>query len=517
MNSGLPNLDPATEPPVFAAPASKTSVARVEEFQSPRFAVPRTLPLACARPPAILRPALLMGASVALLDLCMLCLAALGGFHCWSLLRPIPLPGVSMGLAILFAIVSSAFYGLYPGIGMAAADQIRRLVRSITLGYLLLIAATFMAREWSLGSQAVLLLSWTFSVTLAPAARSLAGQLLHSRPWWGMPVMILGAGKTANQIIRGLASHGSLGYRPVICLDDDPGRHGLCAGVPVLGTLAEVAYFAETSRTRCAIVAMPELPREKLLANLERWSQIFPKIIVVPDLLGVATLWTESRDMGGILGLRLRFNLLSPWNRMLKRGLDAVLSSIALLVSMPLFLIAALWIKRVSPGPAFYCQEREGEGGQLIRVLKLRTMYPDAERMLESYLAEHAEARLEWERFCKLRRDPRVLPGVGAFLRQTSLDELPQLWNVLRGEMSMVGPRPFPRYHNQRFDPTFRRLRLHVAPGLTGLWQVTARSDGDLEMQAALDSYYIRNWSPWLDLYILIRTIHILCTRKGAY
>lgn len=517
MNSGLPNFRPATEGPAFAAPDHKTSAGRADELRSPLFAVARVAPGAPVCAPALHRPVLLMGASVALLDLCMLALAALGGFHCWSLLHPGRFPGASMGLALLFTVATSASYGLYPGIGMAAADQIRRLVRSITLGYFLLIAAMLMVREWSFGSHAVLVFSWAFSVVLAPAGRSLAGQILHSRPWWGMPVMILGAGKTANQIIRGLASHGSLGYRPVVCLDDDAGRHGLCAGVPVLGTLAEVAYFAETRRTRCAIVAMPELPREKLLANLERWSQIFPKIIVVPDLLGVASLWTESRDMGGILGLRLRFNLLSPWNRLLKRGLDAVLSFIALLVSAPLFLIAAWWIKRVSPGPAFYFQEREGEGGQLIRVLKLRTMYPDAERMLESYLAKNAEARLEWDRFCKLRRDPRVLPGVGALLRQTSLDELPQLWNVLRGEMSLVGPRPFPRYHNQRFDPTFRKLRLHVAPGITGLWQVTARSDGDLEMQAALDSYYIHNWSLWLDLYILIRTIHILCTRKGAY
>lgn len=516
MNSGLPNLRPAREGPAFTPPAMKVSAAKAEDLRPPLFAGRGTLPFARLRPSG-LHPVARMWASMALLDLFMLGLAALGGFHFWSLLRPTPLPGASMALAILFAVVTGAFYGLYPGIGMPAADQIRRLVRTITLAYTLLIAATLMVGKSSFGSQAGLLLSWAFSVALAPAGRSLAGQILHSQPWWGLPVMILGAGKTANHIIRNLASHGSLGYRPVVCLDDDPGRHGLCAGVPVPGTLAEAAYFAETCRTRCAIVAMPELPREKLLANLESWSQIFPKIIVVPDLSGVASLWTESRDMGGILGLRLRFNLLSPWNRFLKRGLDVVLSALALAASSPFFLIAALWIRQVSPGPAFYRQEREGENGRPIRVLKLRTMYPDAERMLECFLAENEQARLEWERFCKLRHDPRVLPGIGAFLRRSSLDELPQLWNVLKGEMSLVGPRPFPRYHNQRFDPGFRRLRLRGVPGLTGLWQVTARSDGDLEMQAALDSYYIRNWSLWLDCYILFRTLHILCTRKGAY
>jgi lipopolysaccharide/colanic/teichoic acid biosynthesis glycosyltransferase len=144
-------------------------------------------------------------------------------------------------------------------------------------------------------------------------------------------------------------------------------------------------------------------------------------------------------------------------------------------------------------------------------------MYPDAERMLEAYLDSSPAARIEWDRFCKLKKDPRILPGVGHFLRKTSLDELPQLWNVLKGEMSLVGPRPFPSYHNERFHPEFRALRTQVMPGLTGLWQVAARSDGDLGVQESLDGYYIRNWSLWLDVYLLIRTVQIVLATKGAY
>ena len=149
-------------------------------------------------------------------------------------------------------------------------------------------------------------------------------------------------------------------------------------------------------------------------------------------------------------------------------------------------------------------------------MFKLRTMYPNAEERLEKYLQEHPENRAEWERCFKLRDDPRVLPYIGKFLRSSSLDELPQLFNVLRGEMSIVGPRPFPYYHLDCYDNQFREFRRSVPPGLTGMWQVEVRSNGDMEDQRLHDTYYIRNWSLWLDLYILFKTIAVVVSRRGA-
>jgi lipopolysaccharide/colanic/teichoic acid biosynthesis glycosyltransferase len=196
--------------------------------------------------------------------------------------------------------------------------------------------------------------------------------------------------------------------------------------------------------------------------------------------------------------------------------MDLVLTLPAMLLALPLIGILAALIKLMNPGPAFYFQTRVGLNDRSLRVVKLRTMHCDAEERLESHLKNNLVARVEWDRFCKLSHDPRVLPYIGNFIRRMSLDEVPQLWNVLRGEMSLIGPRPFPSYHTQRFDLEFRKLRSSVLPGLTGLWQVSSRSNGDLRTQEVQDFYYIRNWSMWLDVYILLQTVEAVVRAGGA-
>ena len=200
----------------------------------------------------------------------------------------------------------------------------------------------------------------------------------------------------------------------------------------------------------------------------------------------------------------------------LKRGLDLVVVLLAAAMFLPLIGLAALAIQLVDRGPVFYAQERRGRRGRLIRVWKLRTMYCDAAARLERHLAENPAAQAEWNRFFKLRNDPRVLPLIGGLLRRSSIDELPQVWNLLVGEMTLVGPRPLPDYHLAAFDGEFRHLRQTVVPGLTGLWQVSARSDGDTEVLRRLDSAYIENRSFVLDLKILLRTVAVVLTGRGA-
>ncbi|MGQ9635918.1 MAG: sugar transferase, partial [Bryobacteraceae bacterium] len=177
-------------------------------------------------------------------------------------------------------------------------------------------------------------------------------------------------------------------------------------------------------------------------------------------------------------------------------------------------LMAAIWIRKARPEPAIYSQEREGMGGARIRVRKMRTMHMGAEELLWRHLPEHPEAMQEWRRFYKLRQDLRVVPVIGTILRRSSLDELPQLWSVVKGEMSLVGPRTFPYYHLEQFDPGFRALRRRVPPGLTGLWQVESGSNGDLKVHQTLDTYYIPDWSVGLDLYVLARTVYSVFSGK---
>ena len=219
---------------------------------------------------------------------------------------------------------------------------------------------------------------------------------------------------------------------------------------------------------------------------------------------------------GSSIGSVASPHLFDPDVIALKRILDLIVAIPLALLALPVILVAALAVKLISPGPAFFIQEREGLSSRRIRILKIRTMVPDAVARLEKHLAADPQAKAEWQRYMKLKNDPRVIPYIGRLLRRTSIDELPQLWSVLRGELNLVGPRVFVDYHLNEFSPEFRILRRQVRPGLTGLWQVTLRSNGDLHAQQEADTYYICNWSLKLDLWILLRTIPAVLKGTGA-
>jgi Undecaprenyl-phosphate galactose phosphotransferase WbaP len=336
------------------------------------------------------------------------------------------------------------------------------------------------------------------------------------------PTAILGVGTSSRALARLLLSHPSCGLRPIgfiddgACSDDDvdkfvprDGADRAGAALPVLGTLEE--WHADGDAEVVIVPDWEVLPRDP--AILYRLGA--RQVLVINRLGEFPSFGLQVRNAVCFVGLELSGQPRDP-SEGLKRAIDLALALAILLVAAPIISLLALAIKLADPGPAFYGQWRIGRYGTPIRVLKLRTMYRDAEQRLERVLASDPGLRKHWQCYFKLPQDPRILPRVGNLLRRTSLDELPQLWNVIRGDMSLVGPRPFPAYHLDAFDPEFQALRATVPPGLTGLWQISSRSNGDLDVQRAQDCFYIQNRSLWLDLYILIATLPAVIGTQGA-
>ena len=237
-------------------------------------------------------------------------------------------------------------------------------------------------------------------------------------------------------------------------------------------------------------------------------------MLIVPDTLGPTNLSIESRGLGNFLTIGVRQNLLMTGPRTCKFILDRLLVLIGGCVVAPLMLVAAVLVKLTSKGPVFYGHMRIGKDQRAFKAWKFRTMVVNADQVLAERLASDLALRHEWERNHKLKNDPRVTT-IGKLFRNWSIDELPQIWNVLRGEMSLIGPRPIVSAEVARYAEHFE-VYTRVLPGLTGLWQVSGRSNVSYDNRVELDAYYVHNWSPWLDFYILARTITAVLNRRGA-
>lgn len=423
-------------------------------------------------------------------------------------------PQTYEGLILAVLVVPIAYYlvGLHPGYGMGSVEHFRRRLTVTISVFGMLLIWDYLAQSgtWSRG---VILATFVVAICLTPLLDALARKFLIRTSRWGVPVLLIGTGEEGVKLARILREEPALGYVPIGFLERSSrgGAHQL-AGLPVLGQVSDAAKLRHLAQT--AILTSPNSAPNGFGYMVKDLP--FPRIIMVPALTQFPSLWVTTRDLSGILALELPQNLLLRRNRVIKQISDYVLTIPLFLISLPVLAVAALCIKFTSPGPVFYAQEREGLGHRKFRMWKLRTMYQDAEERLEHHLAKNPQYQREWENHMKLRQDPRIIPGIGRQLRKTSIDELPQLWDVLRGKMSLIGPRPFPRYHLERFSDETRELRAQIRPGITGLWQIVARSDADIKMQEELDMYYVRNWSLWLDLYILIRTIPAVLNQRGA-
>jgi Undecaprenyl-phosphate galactose phosphotransferase WbaP len=316
-------------------------------------------------------------------------------------------------------------------------------------------------------------------------------------------------------VVETLVRQPELGLKPVAIIDEDGEGLSFYMGVPVMSSEELATSVSASYQFPYAVVAMPGEPNSRFLSLIERYRLHFSHILMIPHVLDFSSLGVNTKNVGEMLGLEVCQQALIPQRQWPKRLLDLALTIIGGLCILPLIGVIVLWIRVDSPGPVFYGHQRVGQGGREFRAWKFRSMVPNADQVLHRYLDEHPHLRREWERNQKLRDDPRVT-RVGRLLRRTSLDELPQLWNVLKGEMSLVGPRPIVRDEIPKYGDHFPSYSV-VRGGLTGLWQISGRNDTSYRERVRFDVFYVRNWSVWLDLYILFRTIETVLLRKGAY
>lgn len=416
-----------------------------------------------------------------------------------------------LGLVVVAWVIGSWFMRLLPGWGLGAAEELKRQVLLLIGIFSMTTAAIFLSKASSEASRLTLGIGFFLAVLLLPLTRLQIKRLLIFFGLWGVPTVVYGDRDTLSTVLEALRAEPGLGYIPVGVFTNDTLDDNHMEGLPVLGPLTGLTRIAPI-----AMIALPSLSRHDLIEMLDGPLTIYRHNVLIPDLYEAPSLWVQPRDLQGLLGLEITSNLLDPFSRILKRSFELSLVLLASPLWIPLCLLIGCAIRFTERKSALFFQERIGQSGRTFKTIKFRTMHPEAEDLLDQKLKEDPDLKKEWQEGFKLREDPRIT-SIGRFLRRTSLDELPQLINVLMGQISLVGPRPLPTYHYYGLSERVRILRDRVRPGITGLWQVSGRSQTGIEGMERWDTYYVRNWSIWLDLVILFRTWRAVLKREGAW
>jgi len=418
-------------------------------------------------------------------------------------------------------LVFLAFFELYPGVGTNPVVEFQRASSATTLAFVSFSLAALGLDRAQPSLWPVVMLAWLLTLLSIVGGRVLVRSLLCRFPWWGVHALVVGDRAAARSVYQALQSKPSQGLRPRLSLKDPEvvvEQDDVSDGSK--GETKDRRYWAADPgsgpRIHYAVLATARGSAADQALAIRKLCRRFRRVLVlVPETTeSYGGLWMRTAQCGALPGWEVRDRLLSRSNRLLKRWLDLFLATLASPVIILLAPIIGVLLKVTSPGPVFFGHDRIGENGRRFKAWKFRTMVIEGDRRLERYLAENPQARDEWEQTQKLNDDPRVT-RIGRWLRWTSLDELPQIWNVFAGEMSIVGPRPIITEEAAKYAASFG-LYTRVRPGITGLWQVSGRNNTTYAERVSLDSFYVRNWSVWFDLYILTRTLRAVLTGHGA-
>ncbi len=407
---------------------------------------------------------------------------------------------------------------LYPGVGINPAEEIKLVTTYITHGFLGGWVLMFiMQARWTPNHLAFPILWWLSILSILMlrwGVRILSAHL----GLWGEPVVVIGRGQRIDRTIRYFAERQRLGFVPVLAAIDTTKCQSPACGVPVIEFRTLLTSNADRFARDGIETALVDDPAIFVFLRSDEAKElfhVFRRLILLSDVDWIDGASMRITDFEGIIGIAAEKSVLTPIDAFVKRSLDVAMAILTGILGLPLMIAAAIWIKLDSPGGVFYSQERLGKNGRMIKIYKFRSMFTDAESALQEYLGAHPEARCEWEEKQKLSEDPRITRA-GGWLRKFSIDEMPQLFSVLKGEMSLVGPRPIVEAEAGHYDGNMD-VYTNTRPGMTGLWQVSGRSRTSYEERVRYDTYYVRNWSVWLDIYILLRTVLVVVRRDGAY
>jgi Undecaprenyl-phosphate galactose phosphotransferase WbaP len=413
---------------------------------------------------------------------------------------------------------------LYPGIGINPAEEIKLVVRYSFIALFITLLTIFILQLGRASIFTTPLFTLAFSIVTTLLLRWSVRILATQAGTWGEPVVILARGSQIDSLTSYFLKRRRLGFIPILSVTDSAVKKATTGSIPVID-LQRLLTASPVKDVGTILVDASFFGRKLRNNSYNKLIHMFKHIIFISDMNWLEGASLGVRDFEGLTGIEARKEQITSISALIKRGMDIFGSLLGILFFAPLMLLVIILIKLDSPGPIFYLQERigkdrrknkrSGSDTHKIRIYKFRSMYLDADKALAKYLAANPQARLEWDQTQKLHADPRIT-RVGKWLRKFSIDEIPQLFNILKGEMSLVGPRPMMTNQIKLYGNGFETYA-SVRPGLTGLWQVSGRNTTTFRERARFDRYYVHNWSVWLDLYILARTVWVVLSRNGAY
>ena len=422
---------------------------------------------------------------------------------------------VFVGVPLLFLIFlshSRSYRQMKP-----VVETMREIFMSVFYGWMASIILIYFLKAGEHASRTFMIIFGILVLCNVCIIRYAILKFLKLKNIFSEPVIVIGAGLTAEKLVK--FWHEDLGYRYDIVgfIDDNPVSKILPKEFPILGGFGKVKNIVRRSNIQTVIIAAPGIAKEHLQEIITEIQPRVKNISFIPDLIGTPMASVDASILFSekILMLNLRNNLSRVYNRIFKRVFDLTLTIIGSIIISPILLGIAVAVCISNRGGIIFSHKRVGMYGKNFYCYKFQTMVKNADKVLEKYLAENPEARREWEETFKLTNDPRVTK-LGNFLRRTSLDELPQLWNVILGDMSLVGPRPIIEEEVPRYGKNIREYYM-VPPGITGMWQVSGRSDTTYPERVAMDTWYVRNWSVWIDIMYLFKTVKAVLTGRGAY